>query len=1219
MAFDKHTLKSLLNQSESNFLDFKVQQYKLNSEWQTSGFIKDIVSMANTPRDESAYIIIGVAESQGRPTQVVGTDEHIDPSEIDRKLQDRVNSVPSVEYHVVEHEGREIGIYEIKLDYNGPFVATKKFGRLDPGAIYFRRNSQNVVATNRQDIDRITRWFNGIEEPTQPQYLDSSSWQQFHRACDGFDDRRAFICVIDENSQASEDDWSAFARVGWDLVVDFDVNTDQSGAYLKSSEALGKIRSLKLTPLDGDLPVIGPGASLWVAAKGVASRPTTVRATDWREWHRNNQAELRKAIESVARNTDVKATTIIVFGGESSFTRTVCEQVDDSFRDRVKFVFAAPDSNKYSEIIDTFNGTFVPITFGDACRHIGEIRSFNSETTSIEIPKMEGGVAQIPPEQARWIEEEFDLVHLPIQISTEETQEEIRKFHQGNQISWYGLNAGVDIHRDAVDEIERRVRDGLASRSVRRIDLSHWPGAGGSTLGRRLAWNIHSSYPAVIARSVNPNSNLDRIRYLFDLSNQPVLVIVDSPSATTNDLDRLFHLVRGSNVWATILRVVRYYGDPQRNQPGPVLEAMLSRHEAMALEERLSTHVPDRRAALRNLSGIEDRRLRTPFNYGLTAFGRDFQGIESYVRSRLGRCSEHGHLVCLLSSLVYHYGQQDISLQLFAAHLGMPQSKVIALSDVVDDFVEDLFVNTKKGLRPIHEIIAEEILRQLLGQEPDDENWRAGLADAAITLAEMCAEQATVSGAKASEMLHTVILERHTEDYDADFSRLLKDIPSPEARERVLVRLIELFPYEPHFWAHLGRFRSLVTKNHQLAHECHQTALKLAQDDPTLHHMAGMSLRSQLYDLLDTSRQDTELAENIRGLVEEAADRFATARQLDWRDEHGYIAHVQMLERVVNAAAIKEGYRYSTHEFLTKPQNGWYLRLLDQAEQLLVDLAIARGGDSPSVYESSSKNALNRIYGNYTKAIEGWTTLLNRPDIRTHYPAIRRNIINAYLAKRKGSWLSLSQRELDIMFDLAEKNLAEEPASDANLRIWFRAARLIGRVSVDRATETLGLRKLRWSSIDTLYYLYILKFLQADEGSLSMTNEARELMAECRAASVRIAFPRSRSFEWLGMNSGLKALVNRSELGEWDNSKRFWANENLLRRVPGMVSRIQSPASGEIELPNGLTAFFVPSTVMVEGGYLPGLHEGRRVEFYLGFSYEGLRAWSVSEATTSQE
>ena len=317
---------------------------------------------------------------------------------------------------------------------------------------------------------------------------------------------------------------------------------------------------------------------------------------------------------------------------------------------------------------------------------------------------------------------------------------------------------------------------------------------------------------------------------------------------------------------------------------------------------------------------------------------------------------------------------------------------------------------------------------------------------------------------------------------------------------------------------------------------------------------------------------DGSLEEHLRGLVDEAADRFGTARRLDRRNEHGYIAHVQMLERVINHAAIRQGLRYQTHDFLTKPQNSWYLRLLDQAEELLVDLTVARGGDSPSIYEASLRSALYRIYGNYAKAIEGWTNLLNRAD--TYCPPVRRNIINALLAGRQGDWSSLLPKDLQIIIGLAKKNLAEEPESDANLRLWFRAARLTGEVTVDRAAETLGLRRLRSPTIDTLYYLYILKFLQSDEGALSMTNEARELISECRAVSVRTAFPRTRTFEWLGKQTGLRALVNFNELGPYDDAKKFWSNEHLLRKIPGVVSRIQSPASGEIELTQRIDRFF---------------------------------------------
>ena len=1204
-------LNSLLNRAEDNFLDFKVQQYKLETTQQKSRFIKDVIAMANTPRNKSAYIVVGIAEEGGRSTNIVGIDNHFDPSELDRQLEGRINSVPSIEYHVVEYEGTALGIYEIKVDSTGPFVAQRKFGRLDPGAIYFRRNSQNTVATLKEDIDRISKWFAMSKPSLLPQHVDSSSWQQFHRACDGFDDRRAYICILDEMPQATSDDWKAFGTMPWDMIIDFDVETDQSGGFSQSHDTLAKLRSLKFTPLDGDLPAVGPGATLWVATNGVSSRPTTLQVSGWREWHRSKLGHLHKAIDTIARLTSVKPTTAIVFGGETNYVRTVCEQIDSTFRDRVDFVFVKPGEDPYAETMNMLDGSHAPILFGEACRHMREIRRSDSDATGIEVPRLGGGVAVVPPEQARWVEEEFDLVHLATEQRPEDAQTAIKGFHQGMQISWYGLNAGIDIRRDELDEVERRVREGLAARSVRRLDLAHWPGGGGSTLGRRVAWNVHKAYPAIIAHTVNPNSTLDRIRYLFDITNQPVLVVIDSPSATSTDIDRLFDLVRGSNVWALILRVVRYYGELSRSRPAPFLDAMLSTPEAVALEERLASLVPNRRSELHRLLDIEDQRRRTPFSYGLAAFGRDFQGIESYVSSRLDRCTSDGRLVCLITSLAYHYGQQAVPIQMFAKPFRLPQSRVVRLSDVVDEFVEDLFVISRETLRPVHDVIAEELLKQLLGDGLPDEAWTTGLADAAITLAEVCAEQPTTFGLQISEILQTVFLERHTEESDAAFSRLLKDIPSSDAQERVLTRLTELFPYEAHFWAHLGRFRSLTTRNHAKAHECHNTALQLVKDDPTLHHMAGMSYRAELYDSINTQVWSDQIEESIKGLVGEAAERFGAARQLDRRNEHGYVAHVQMLERVVNTAAIRKGFRYETHAFLADPRNIWYLRLLDQAESLLVELTVARGGDSPSRYEMRMKSALDQIYGDYSKAIEGWTNLLSRTDI--YLPPVRRNIINAYLARRKGSWESLTQHELERIFELAEQNLTQETDSDQNLRLWFKTARLTGRVSIDRAAETLGLRRLRRPTIDTLYYLYILKFLQSDEGALSMGDEARELIGECRAISIKSAFPRIRAFEWLGKRPGLKSLVNISELGDWDSSKGFWSNETLLRRVPGVVSRIQGPASGEVELANGLTAFFVPSRVMVEGGYVRGLHEGRRVEFYLGFSYEGLRAWSVGE------
>ncbi len=45
---------------ENETLDFKAKMYDLSYDSNKAKFIKDIISMANTPRDETSYIIIGV-------------------------------------------------------------------------------------------------------------------------------------------------------------------------------------------------------------------------------------------------------------------------------------------------------------------------------------------------------------------------------------------------------------------------------------------------------------------------------------------------------------------------------------------------------------------------------------------------------------------------------------------------------------------------------------------------------------------------------------------------------------------------------------------------------------------------------------------------------------------------------------------------------------------------------------------------------------------------------------------------------------------------------------------------------------------------------------------------------------------------------------------------------------------------------------------------------
>ena len=59
------------------------------------------------------------------------------------------------------------------------------------------------------------------------------------------------------------------------------------------------------------------------------------------------------------------------------------------------------------------------------------------------------------------------------------------------------------------------------------------------------------------------------------------------------------------------------------------------------------------------------------------------------------------------------------------------------------------------------------------------------------------------------------------------------------------------------------------------------------------------------------------------------------------------------------------------------------------------------------------------------------------------------------------------------------------------------------------------------------------------------------------------------------------------------------------------MAKIAGPEAGMIETEGGLRAFYVPA----KSGHASSTSVNRRVTFFLGFSYEGPRAWSVQDAS----
>ena len=153
MSLTDVLVESLLNQEEGITLDFKRKQYPFYTASQTqtkeelrSELVKDLLAFANTRRDSSAYILIGVQEVNRGRSIVTGISQHLP----DNVLHDFMNKITqrAVEFSYSPYlfNGVDIGVIEIPVQ-EGIFYLKSPYGKLRESTVYIRDGSATRIAT----------------------------------------------------------------------------------------------------------------------------------------------------------------------------------------------------------------------------------------------------------------------------------------------------------------------------------------------------------------------------------------------------------------------------------------------------------------------------------------------------------------------------------------------------------------------------------------------------------------------------------------------------------------------------------------------------------------------------------------------------------------------------------------------------------------------------------------------------------------------------------------------------------------------------------------------------------------------------------------------------------------------------------------------------------------------------------------------------------------
>lgn len=1187
--------------------------------------------MSNTPRQGSAYIITGVDNRPGRPNKVVGIDSHEDDNHIQNLLRSWLNPVPQVSYAELEYEGKWVGVYEISTaQMQGPFFLRSDLTRdrlkhcgefLNPDLLYFRRGTTNDWA-RETDKEYLADWFRSHRDRRW------QDWGEFKASCSNFDDRHHFILIASSLSHLAESGLAAFANVNWSAVFDFHPSSEENGllnAVASSGYNRNIIRSVK-----GDSAAYSPSRSTyWFFARGIKGRQETLpRHDDWRTWRRDYGSVIDHQFEQLTRALPPAAVTFIVLWNDDErarFLQSTLEAAAAYFDDANIVVVSDTASRLKQRMGHNITATFFEIPVGELASGLAvELPSSSTEAIEFALPSGSGAPVGLPSSKIAWLQSQLDIVHLGIRASSAASNgrnDVEHGFLRGGTVTWEELDLGKDAARDLTASVTRRLRQELRDRSTSRIDIFHKPGAGGTTVARRALWDLHKDFPCVLILSGDSRGIVERIDYIAALTRQTVLALVDSADIAEREIEDLHRLLQSRNTGCVLLCVSRRHSLPQQQTRRSFkLESRLSPLELPRFADKFVGSAPHREKEIRKICADNSRKHQTAFFFGLSAYGKDYMGLESYIATRIISLSQPQIQLLTYLSIAYRYGQRGLAPQAFQHLLGLSKRDVsvpLVFSEsasVLDILIEEGNANE---WRPIHHVVADELVQQILSSGSSDRRaWKQNLSKWGKQFIEFCATHQAVVSERMLDLLRRVFIYRDGDDALgqetnddtrdrasrlASFSLFIRDIPSREGRLEVLKYLAKTIPNEAHFWAHLSRYQSAIMTNFEASMESVDKAISLQRDDPLLWHMKGMSFRYHAQSLMSGT---TVALGIVVELAEKASECFEESRNINPDREHAYISEIQLLASVLNYA-VKDTDE-SIFQFAQRQHAPPYLReAFDRAESLLAVVRANREGTRGSSYEEGCRARISGFYGDYQEALQIWDSLLSRHDV--FHPPVRRQIVYAHI-DRSQSWNKMSNKGRDRCIQLLQDNLDEQPYNASDLRLWLQAVRFASpSPTIESLIEKVSYWKANSDALDATYYLYVLYWLQAIEGLTYERDLADRFMQESLQLSQNRR-NRLRSFEWLGNGHGISRLVHQSVLGNWNRDKNFWSNANSLSRVEGVISEVRGPERGTLQV-DGMSCFFVPGAKREDP--ISKDHVNQRVDFYIGFSYSGVRAWDV--------
>lgn len=280
----------------------------------------------------------------------------------------------------------------------------------------------------------------------------------------------------------------SLARIGWNMVIDFDPCTQESGGLYNVIDSLwnGKREALYT-----DIETNGDKITYWVEANGNTSTELSYSEDDVKLWKKTNLAKIIKKIHDLESQKPIGDIVIIDLYSQSKFPLKLYSDsrlLQDNNITILRFLSLA------GERIDDRTNEDIEV---DVKEYIIDQNKLAKYFNSLDNNLLDGtsnfvsGCPDITPDVVNKLMA-YGIESVPEISLTQEKKELGISFCSGNPITWNELYCDIDVERTGYKNFYKKIAE-YVNRGRKFFEyIVHDPCSGGTTLARRLAYDLRN-------------------------------------------------------------------------------------------------------------------------------------------------------------------------------------------------------------------------------------------------------------------------------------------------------------------------------------------------------------------------------------------------------------------------------------------------------------------------------------------------------------------------------------------------------------------------------------------------------------------------------------------------------------------------------------------------------------------------------------------------------